>query len=607
MTKTALDQAKDLIYKYGLENAINFNGKASEKSVMQKIMATHADLRKHAKAIMDMVEEIVKEINAMDFESQTQMLLEIAPELLEKKDSGERSYELPPLENAEEGKVVTRYAPEPNGEMHLGHAYTAYFAHYYAQKYKGTFILRFEDTNPKQERIKYMDAHRDALEWLGIPPDKEIIVSNDIPVLYEKAEELIKKNKAYTCSCPVDKMRELRAEMQPCEHTKKSVKETMTDWEAMKAGKYDEGELVLRLRGNMNSENAVMRDPAIFTIRKDKHCIQGTKYKVWPLYDFAVAVEDALCGITHVGRSSEFDSRIELQNTIREFLQLLPHPEIFHYARFNVIGSPASKRKIIPLVESGRVEGWDDIRLVTIKGLKKRGIVPEAIKQLLTEVGITTQPTNVDWSLISATNRKIIDNDVPRFFFVPNPVLLFIENAPTNNSCTIPLHPSNKEFGVRKVNTNKLFLISQEDYEQIKIGEEFRLKDLFNVKITRKDISQSQIFKQMPKLEEKHKNFLKNIPNACIGVFTDRELKPGPKIQWTLANPEKIIPIEVKEPGVLFIEDEYNEKSLTIVKGYGEKAINQLKVNDLAQFERYGFIRVDKKQKNKLLVNLAHK
>ncbi|MCE7745122.1 MAG: glutamate--tRNA ligase, partial [Candidatus Heimdallarchaeota archaeon] len=474
---------KDLILKYGLENAIHHNGKANDKAVMQKIMATHADLRKHSKKIMDFVEEIIPTLNELSLNIQTEKLTKIAPELLERKVIEKKTRELPPLKDAKKGKVVTRYAPEPNGEMHLGHAYTAFFAHYYANRYGGKFTLRFEDTNPKQERIEYMEAHRDALDWLGLKPDNEVVVSNDMPIFYEKAEELIKKGNAYTCTCAVDVMRDLRSKMKLCDHAKKKPEAIIKEWGKMLKGEYEEGEIVLRLRGDMQSQNAVMRDPAILTIRKDSHCIQKRKYNVWPLYDFANAIEDNLCGITHIGRSAEFDTRIELQNKIRELLGLLPHPYIFHYARFNVIGSPASKRKIIPLVEEGKVEGWDDIRLVTIKGLKKRGILPETIKQIATEVGMTPQPTNIDWSLISATNRKLIDLSSNRYFFVPDPVILFVAGLSEKRVEDIPLHPDDPKRGSRKIETGNFFFIPRSDYDNLKKGQEFRLKDLYNVKV----------------------------------------------------------------------------------------------------------------------------
>ncbi|NHJ03479.1 MAG: glutamate--tRNA ligase [Candidatus Heimdallarchaeota archaeon] len=601
------DEINDLVLKYCLANAVHYNGKASEKSVMQTIMATHTDLRKQAKLIKDLVDEIVPTVNSFSTEKQIKELTKIAPEMLEKRETAKRVYELPPLKDAIEGKVVTRYAPEPNGDMHLGHAFTAFFAHYYADKYKGTFILRFEDTNPKQEKLEFMDAHREALKWLGLPPTKEVIVSNDVPIFYEKAEQLIKNNHAYTCTCSAEKIRELRGDMILCEHRTKSSTDTMKEWKRMLVGEYAEGDIVLRLKGDMESENAVMRDPAIFTIRKDKHCLQGTKYSVWPLYDFAVAIEDFICGISHVGRSAEFDTRIELQNKIRDLLGLVPHPEIFHYARFNVTGSPASKRKIIPLVSEGKVEGWDDIRLVTIKGMQRRGILPETIKQIALEVGMTTQPTNIDWSLISATNRKLIDLQANRYFFVPDPILLYVINSPSNITCKIPLHPDDDSRGTRKINPSSFFLISKSDFDILKTGDEFRLKDLYNVKITKKKADLDIILKENDVSDEYLKSFLKRFKIFCTGSYNGKELKPGAKIQWTVADPKETVPVEVKIPDVLFIEDKYNENSLTIVNGFGEKAIGKLQVDDIVQFERFGFVRIDNKVKDKVFANRTHK
>ncbi|NHJ31707.1 MAG: glutamate--tRNA ligase [Asgard group archaeon] len=599
-------EIRDLIEKYGLENAINHNGKANDKAVMQKIMATHVELRKQSKVVMDLIEEIVPTLNELSLDAQIEKLTKIAPELLERKIIDKKVRELPPLKDAKKGKVVTRYAPEPNGDMHLGHAYTAFFAHYYAEKYDGTFILRFEDTNPRQAEIKFYDAHREALDWLGLQPGKEVIVSNDIPIFHEKAEELIKNGHAYTCTCSVEVMRDLRSKMKLCEHAKKKPEAIMKEWKKMQKGEYEEGEIVLRLRGDMQNKNAVMRDPAILTIRKDPHCLQKRKYNVWPLYDFANAIEDKICGITHIGRSAEFDTRIELQNKIRKLLNLLPQPHIFHYARFNVIGSPASKRKIIPLVEEGKVEGWDDIRLVTIKGLKRRGIVPEAIKQIAVEVGMTTQPTNIDWSLISATNRKIIDLSSNRYFFVPDPVLVFVEGITEEKTCELPLHPDDAKRGTRKIVTNNFFLISKSDYDSLKNGQEFRLKDLYNVKVIDKEADLSSE-ESVPEVSADLKKLMKKYPNHLLTAYTGDQLKPGPKIQWTIADSLNTVNVQVKVPDVLFIDDVYNENSLKLVDGIGEKAVGSLKVDDIVQFERFGFVRVDRKEKGKLYVNLAHK
>ncbi|MCK5157974.1 MAG: glutamate--tRNA ligase [Candidatus Heimdallarchaeota archaeon] len=597
---------KDLIQKYGLENAIKHNGKANDKAVMQKIMATHTDIRPHSKKVNDLIEELIPPLNELSLDAQIEKLTKIAPELLKRKVTEKKVRELPPLKDAIKGKVVTRYAPEPNGEMHLGHAYTAFFAHHYANRYDGTFILRFEDTNPKQAEIKYYEAHRESLEWLGLNPGKEVIVSNDIPIFHEKAEELIKKGQAYTCTCPVEEMRDLRSKMQSCEHAKKKPEAIMKEWNKMLKGEYEEGEIVLRLRGDMQSQNAVMRDPAILMIRKDAHCLQNRKYNVWPLYDFANAIEDKICGVTHVGRSAEFDTRIELQNKIRELLGLLPQPHIFHYARFNVIGSPASKRKIKPLVEEGKVEGWDDIRLVTVKGLKKRGIVPETIKQIALEVGMTTQPTNIDWSLISATNRKLIDLSSNRYFFVPDPVILFVAGLSEKRVKDIPLHPDDPKRGTRKIETGSFFFIPRSDYDKLKKGQEFRLKDLYNVNVINKKADLNSE-KDLPKKSAELKNLLKKYPTHLLTEYTDEELKPGPKIQWVIADSLDTIDVQVKVPDVLFINDVYNENSMKIVDGIGEKAIASLKVDDIVQFERFGFVRINRKEENKIFVNQAHK
>jgi len=542
----------DIIRKYALINAVEYNGKASVKAVMGKVMGENPELRKDPQKTLELIKEEVSEVNNMTREQQIEALKRLCPEYFEKKEVTEKK-ELPPLPDADH--VVTRIPPEPNGLPHIGHGLSFYFNYYYARKYNGKVILRFDDTNPEKEKLKYYQEMKKGIRWLKIDWDEEHYESDDLPMLYQYAERLIEQNDAYICFCLQPKIKEDRYRMRECECRKRSVSENFDLWKEMFAGKKH----ILRLKGDMASSDSQMRDPTLFRVVKTPHPIQKDKYVVWPTYDFACAIEDSVLGITHVLRSNEFHTA--LQNHIRDLLQL-SHPIIIQYSRFNVRGSPASKRKLRPLIAKKLVSGWDDIRLTTLKALKRRGIVPEAVHALAAEIGLSTSEPEIDWSIIEALNRKIIDPLAKRYFFVPDPVKLYIENAP-ELTVKLRLHPD-IDYGWREIKTQNTFYIPRAD-----VHDEFRLKDLYNVKIKDK----------------------KN--GVYTGIFTGKELKKdSEKIQWVTDDHVKV---RVLVPHQLFVNGEYNPDSLEIVEGVAEGAVRDLPVDEVIQFERFGFCRIDKK------------
>jgi glutamyl-tRNA synthetase len=316
---------------------------------------------------------------------------------------------------------------------------------------------------------------------------------------------------------------------------------------------------ILRLKGDMKSPDSQMRDPILFRVVKSPHPIQEDTYVVWPTYDFACAIEDAVLGITHVLRSNEFHTT--LQNHIRALLGLRD-PIIIQYSRFNVKGSPASKRKLRPLIKENLVKGWDDIRLTTLLALERRGIVPETIHALAVEMGLSTSEPIIDWSIIEALNRKIIDPTAHRYFFVPDPVKLTVENAP-EMTVRLRLHPDH-DYGFRTIKTTKTFYIPRDE-----VTDHFRLKDLYNVAII--DINDRG--------------------DDYRGEYTGKKMKREiEKIQWVA---EKNVPVTVEIPHELFVDGEFNPQSLEIVEGVAEEAVGDLSIGDIIQFERFGFCRID--------------
>jgi len=548
---------KDLtkeIKAYALKNAIEF-GKADGGRILPKLFQ-HGLLKEEIKEIMPGLQEIVKLVNKMkpsdrveEFESLKGVVKEH-----EEKEKG-----LPEIDVSGISKIITRMAPEPSKYNHLGHALTFLLNYLYAQKYKGKCLLRFEDTNPEKAKQEYVDAMKeDVLDYLGIKTDSIRFVSDDMKLLYDYAEELVNSKNAYVCFCDREKMQNLRHEGKECECREFPLKIQKERWKEFLKGKYKVGEATLRIKGDMRSLNHVMRDSVIFRRVDAEHYKYGEKYKIWPMYDFYNPIEDSLMGVTLILRSNEFDMRVELQDHIKKLLGLKKQ-KIIQYGRFQVIDFTTQGREIRELVESGQLIGWDDPRLITLKALKRRGIVKEAIYELVNTVGLTKHPVNLDFDMIAAINRKIIDPIADRYSFVSDAVQLAIMDKPVIKKVEIPIHPDKKEKKIVKVGE---ISISKEDYDSLK-GKEVRLLHLYNIE-----------------LQDKNKAKCTSIENKDIQ-----------KINWVSDG----VKTQVLMPDG------------TWKSGLAEKAIGKLKVGAIIQFERFGFVRFDGKKKGVYEFWFAHK
>ncbi len=549
---------KKAALKYALQNAVEFSGKANSGAVIGKVISESPELKDKIRDVAAAANAAVKEVNGMKQDEQVKQLQEIAPELLEKKKTEKRG--LLELENAVKGKVVTRIPPEPSKYAHAGHALSFMINYLYAKKYEGKCFVRFEDTNPELSKQEYVDAILEDIKYLGIKADKVAFVSDDIEKLYSSAEKLIEGKNAYACFCSVEKMREARHKGEECECRNAPVGDNRKNWKKMLSGGFREGEAILRLKGNMQSENHVMRDPVIFRIAKGKHYRQGEKYKVWPLYDFENAAEDGMMGITHIMRSIEFGGmRVELQDTIKSLLKL-PKQTVIQYGRFNVTDALTRGREIRELIAKKDVAGWDDPRLVTIKALRRRGIQPQTFADLAVEVGLSTTPTNINWDVISSFNRKYLDASSKRYFFVENPQRIKVENAP-KKEVELKLHPS-EEKGGRKFSTSDEFLISEKDFYELKkfrSNELVRLMDCLN--FTAKD---------------------------------GRFVYDSDKVENYRQSGKKIIHWLPAKGG---IEAEVLMPAATMARGLVEGNASKIKKGEIVQFARFGFCRLENREK----------
>ena len=559
---------------YALQNAIRFDGNANGKAVAGKVIAALKEEGFSPKDIIPIVNAAVEKVNRLTLDKQISELTKLAPELLE-KEKKERDFSLPALPDAVKGKVITRFPPEPNGYLHIGHAKAVIIDYEYAQIYDGKFILRFDDTNPKNAQLEFYDAQKEDLHWLDIEWDEEYNTSDHLETHYKLAEQLITQGDAYICKCPPEVVKEGRFHSKSCSCKKRTPGEMLDLWKELLNSGESKG-TILRLHSDMNSVNTALRDPTLFRVIDTEHPLQGSKYHVWPTYDFAGAVEDSISGVTHPFRTKEYELRDPVYFRILSLLNLRK-PNLMEFARLSIEGMPVSKRKIKPLIDKGLVSGYDDVRLPTLRGLQKRGIVPEAIKQFVFSQGISKAESNVTFGLVEATNRKILDSKTKRYFFVPDPIKLNVKNM-SDRKIKLKLHPTS-DLGERLIETRSTFFVPKEDIRKMKVGDIFRLKDLVNVEI---------------------KEIGSEISAECVGKGL---ISDTPKIQWTTDN---CIKIKVSIPGLLFKNDTYNPDSLTEIDGFAEEAVSKLNNGEIIQFERFGFVRIEKKD-GKITGFFAHK
>jgi glutamyl-tRNA synthetase len=557
-----------------LQNAVEHNGKAKADSVTGRVAASNPEFRSNLKNIISTIMDIVREINAL---SPTEQKL-----LLEKLKHAEINYSvdavetlhaasspvLPELQNASPGKVVTRFPPEPNGYPHIGHAKAAIIDEYYARMYNGKLILRFDDTNPLNEKPEYYESFILALQWLNVRPDIVKNTSDDIELLYRYGKKLVLDGHGYICTCSQKTIHQLRSEGVECgcRRNEQSAGDHVNEFFG---GKFDQNEAIIRYKGSMSDYNTAMRDPTLFRIIKGHHPRLGNKYQIWPTYDFAAPIEDSIDGVTHAFRTKEYELRNALYFAILERLGLRK-PIMIEFSRLEFKGLPVSKRKIKPLIENGIIKSWDDPRLPTLAAMKRRGFMPEAIRRFVLSLGMTLAETKPPFESLEAYNRKLIEPMSIRVFFVKDPVEIMILNSSPRQ--TILRNHPNLDLGLRKIQVSDSVYISKEDAIKLSPGSEMRLIELYNIRI-------NDIKKEGEKL-------------TIIGSYSGDEIKPDmAKIQWVAANDARRF--EILVPKELYIGENYNVDSLEVWKGFCESYATKLNPDSKVQFVRMGFCRID--------------
>ncbi|MGD0729033.1 MAG: glutamate--tRNA ligase [Candidatus Micrarchaeaceae archaeon] len=561
-------EINDMIRKYAVKNAIDY-GKARMENVFGKVIREVP--KDQTGELRIAIQKIIDEVNSLskgELENEYKNYEKEFDEKYEKKVETTSKPKMV-LEGAVKGDFATRFAPEPSGYMHLGHANAAYLAQEFAKIYEGKIFLYFDDSNPEKESQEFVDAFRRDLNWLGIKFDKEYFASDSMEKIYEYAKMLISSGNAYACECNGEEIKKYRFEGTECKHRNASPSDNLNKFEMMLANKYDEEKIVIRFKGDMKSLNTALRDPTILRIKKANHYRQGTKYIVWPLYDFNTPINDSINGVTDAIRTKEYELRGPLYDMVLDALQLRK-PRMHLHARIPIKDNITSKRELNKLIKDGYIKGYDDPRLITISALRRRGIKPEAIREFVLRFGMSKAESSVDISMLLDENKKLIDPTAKRLYYIPGPVDLTVKNF-ESAEIEIKLHPSN-DLGSRKYIINNRFYISGEDASNLKDHEVIKLKELFNVEVEREK-------------------------DGLVGNLTEMEFsKDTKRVQWV--SDGNYIPCKIFMPGSPLDEKgEFNPKSLRINEGYVENYAARLDDHEIIQFERFGFCILDDKSK----------
>lgn len=405
------------IRKYSIKNAMEY-GKAREGSVLNKIISLYPEHKTEIKHLAREVSRIIGEVNQLDRAALENEYSKYSAgfEIEQTAKAEKSSMHNFSIAEAEKGKFMTRFPPEPGGYMHIGHAKPVFIEDELRNVYAGKFALYFDDTNPDNEKQEFVDAFKDDLEWLGIKFDSEYYASDNIDILYGYAINMIDNGNAYVCTCSAEKIKEGRASGTPCSHKGRDKDGNLELWGRMLEGAFKNNEAVLRLNSDMKATNTTLRDPTLFRIKHGNHYRQGNKYAVWPTYDFCTPIVDSIKGITDVVRSKEYEMRDELYFTVLDMLGLRK-PRINSFSRLEIANNVTSKRKIRELIAKGLIDGFDDPRLVTIKALRRRGITAAAIKEFALSFGMGKSESVADLEVLLKINRKIIRNKARRLIF----------------------------------------------------------------------------------------------------------------------------------------------------------------------------------------------
>ncbi len=512
--------------------------------------------------------------------------------------------------NKHEGRVATRFPPEPNGYIHIGHAKSVCLNFGIARQYQGTCNLRLDDTDPLGESTEYVESIISDIRWLGFDWENRLFYASDyFEQLYQFAVELIKKGEAYVCSLSADEIREYRGTFtepgRESPYRNRPVEENLDYFSRMRQGEFEDGAHVLRAKIDMASPNIVMRDPIIYRIKREPHYRTGNQWVIYPMYDFAHCLSDALEGITHSICTLEFENNRPLYDWIVERLIPDNRPQQIEFARLSLSYTVLSKRRLIELVQKNYVQGWDDPRMPTVTGMRRRGYTSEAIRKFCAEIGVAKNDNLIDVSLLEHCVREDLNEKAPRVMCVLRPLRVVIDNYPEGRveQMESQNHPQRPELGVRQVPFSRVLYIERDDfmenppkkYHRLGPGREVRLRNAYVIKL--ESMVRDELTSEVIELHCTYD------PQTLNGPPADGRKVQG-VIHWISV--QHAVPAEVRLYDRLFtIEDPGSEEEFVqylnpgsveiLTTCYAESTLKNVEPGNKYQFERLGYFCVDEK------------
>ncbi|MFC6785698.1 glutamate--tRNA ligase [Halobaculum halobium] len=561
---------------HALYNALKHGSDPEVGAIMGPLMGENPDFRPHGDAIPGVVAPVVAEVSDMSDDERRERLLGLAPDLVEELEAEDEEDDqvLPDLPNADEyDEIRMRLAPNPNGPWHLGSARMPAVIGTYKEIYDGWMLCRFDDTDPETKRpdLDAYDEILDAIGYLGFEPDEVLKASDRVETYYDHARELIEKGGAYTCSCPAEHFRSLKADAEPCDHRDKAVETVREEFEAMVDGDYSDGEMVLRVKTDIEHKNPALRDFVAFRMVDTPHPREeAADYRAWPMLDFQSGIDDNLTGVTHIIRGIDLQDSAKRQRFVYDYFGW-EYPEVVHWGHVQIdaYDVPMSTSTIKEKVDSGELTGWDDPRAPTLASVKRRGIRGAAVVDAMVDLGVSTSNVDLAMSSIYANNRDRIDDDTDRRFLVRDaaesdadgrdrlpsgPIEEFALAGDVPGVGTPPLHPNHEDRGDREVPASEAVLLEADDVPAA--GERVWLKGY---------------------------GCLRRDGDELAWVGTDIALvreEGVPVVHWVGAGDDEHVRVRVRT-----MDGD--------VVGYAEPGYAGYDEDDLVQFERVGFARFD--------------